>query len=524
MTRTSIDVDNQDTREAPKSASGIFRQLGPGLIIAASIVGSGELIATTITGAKAGVVLLWLIILGCVIKVFTQIEIGRFTLIGGLPTLSSMDQVPGPRIAGRGNWLVWYWFFMWMCSIGQLGGIVGGVGQTMTLIMPITQQGRDYQEMSKVRSMIEVDKSLKTDPAKIETSRAQLAQLMEQYQSKYPGLPGTEWSSLAKPYDDRIWAVPVTIVTSILLILGRYSTVQTVATIFVAIFTMVTVGTVVRLEFMPEWRITSAELIHGLSFQFPKVEGSVAMAFAAMGIIGVGAAELIQYPYWCLEKGYARWTGAYDGSPEWFARARGWMRVMRWDAWASMVIYTLATIAFYLLGVAILYKTGLVPEENQLIQTLAIMYEPVFSSWAVPVFLLGAFAVLYSTFFVANASHALTFTDGLAVIGAIENEPTTRRRMIKILCGLFPFLCLIVYCFFPQPILLVMISGMAQALMLPMLFAAAVYFRYKRCFPELKPGALWDTGFWLSGIVLLMIGLGSLWINFNKLMAFLGVS
>ncbi len=521
MTRSSVDVDNRETRDAPKSAIGIFRQLGPGLIIAASIVGSGELIATTITGAKAGIVLLWLIILGCIIKVFAQIEIGRFTLIGGMPTLSSMDQVPGPRIAGRGNWLVWYWFFMWLCSIGQLGGIVGGVGQTMTLIMPVTQQGRDYQEMSKVRSMIEVDKSLKVDASKIETSQIQLARLTDQYRSKYPGSPGKEWSSLAKPYDDRLWAVPITIITSILLILGRYSTVQTVATIFVAIFTMVTVGTVITLEFMPEWRITSAEILHGLSFQFPEVPGSVAMAFAAMGIIGVGAAELIQYPYWCLEKGYARWTGTYDGSPEWFERARGWMCVMRWDAWASMVIYTLATIAFYLLGVAILYKTGLVPEESQLIQTLAVMYEPVFSSWAVPVFLLGAFAVLYSTFFVANASHALTFTDGLAVVGLIKNEPVTRRTMIKLLSGLFPFLCLVVYCFFPKPILLVMISGMAQAIMLPMLFAAAVYFRYWRCFAELKPGALWDVGLWLSGIVLLMIGIGSLWINFNNLMTFL---
>ena len=29
------------------------------------------------------------------------------------------------------------------------------------------------------------------------------------------------------------------------------------------------------------------------------------VAFAAFGIIGVGASELIYYPYWCLEKGYA---------------------------------------------------------------------------------------------------------------------------------------------------------------------------------------------------------------------------
>ena len=43
------------------------------------------------------------------------------------------------------------------------------------------------------------------------------------------------------------------------------------------------------------------------SFTLP---ASFTVAFAAFGIIGVGASELIYYPYWCLEKGYARHIGA----------------------------------------------------------------------------------------------------------------------------------------------------------------------------------------------------------------------
>ena len=43
-----------DVRAAPKSVLGILKELGPGLIVAGSIVGSGELIATTLTGAEAG--------------------------------------------------------------------------------------------------------------------------------------------------------------------------------------------------------------------------------------------------------------------------------------------------------------------------------------------------------------------------------------------------------------------------------------------------------------------------------------
>ena len=90
-------------------------------------MGSGELIATTKTGADAGFWLLWLILVGCVIKVFTQVELGRHTIVAGQTTMEALNTVPGPRL--RVNWILWYWIFMFMASLAQLGGIVGGVGQ-----------------------------------------------------------------------------------------------------------------------------------------------------------------------------------------------------------------------------------------------------------------------------------------------------------------------------------------------------------------------------------------------------------
>ncbi len=43
--------DDPGPMSPPTTLPGILRQLGPGLIIAGAIVGSGELIATTATGA-----------------------------------------------------------------------------------------------------------------------------------------------------------------------------------------------------------------------------------------------------------------------------------------------------------------------------------------------------------------------------------------------------------------------------------------------------------------------------------------
>ena len=77
---------NSGIETPPTSMGGILMRLGPGLIVAGSIVGSGELIATTRTGAEAGFLLLWLIAIGCVIKVFAQVEFGRYSLVTGRTT------------------------------------------------------------------------------------------------------------------------------------------------------------------------------------------------------------------------------------------------------------------------------------------------------------------------------------------------------------------------------------------------------------------------------------------------------
>jgi Mn2+/Fe2+ NRAMP family transporter len=246
-------------------------------------------------------------------------------------------------------------------------------------------------------------------------------------------------------------------------------------------------------------------LASGLSFRVPDGKG-LSIALAAFGIIGVGATELIQYPYWCIEKGYAKWTGPRDGSPGWERRARGWVRVLRWDAWCSMVVYTFATTAFYLLGAAILGRTGLDPEGEQMIRTLGQMYVPVFGAAAQEVFLFGAFAVLYSTFFVATASHARVCADALRVFGLAAGDERSRRWWVRAFCIGLPLLFLGSYAFFKAPKQLVLAGGFMGALMLPLLGVAALYFRYRRCDARLVPGRVWDTGLWLSCAGLFVAG------------------
>src|SRR5688500_12682574 len=121
-------------QEPPTTLWGALRKIGPGIILAGSIVGSGELIQTTTLGARHGFIFMWLILFSCVIKVFVQIELGRYAISSGKPTLGALNDLPG-----RTRWghpLVWWWFAMMFCTLFQLGAMTGGVGQALTLAFP----------------------------------------------------------------------------------------------------------------------------------------------------------------------------------------------------------------------------------------------------------------------------------------------------------------------------------------------------------------------------------------------------
>ena len=382
------------------------------------------------------------------------------------------------------------------------------VGQSLAISAPISQQGRLYNQAADAEQfqLIQQYRGIddQADAQEVDTQESGV-QLWQDYDAEYPSEPGTH----AQPNDTAIWAILISVITSVILVVGRYNLIQSLSTILVASFTVLVIVNLFALQNKAEFSVGITEFFSGLQFGFPeKREGlnPIGTALATFGIIGVGAAELITYPYWCLEKGYGKFTGRDDGSEAWKERARGWMTVMHVDAWGSMVVYTFATIAFFLLGASVLHRIGLNPEKGDMVRTLAVMFQPVFSKWAAMIFLFGAFAVLYSTFFVANASHARTFADAMRLTGFIQDTESSYKRWVTILSGVFPVLCVVIFIAFPAPAQLVLISGVAQGVMLPMLGGAALYFRYKRAVDGLTPTTTWDIFLWLSAAAMLVTG------------------
>jgi len=109
-----------------------LRFLGPGFVLSAAIVGSGELIATTTLGARAGFITFWVIIVSCLVKVAVQLEFGKHTILTGETPMQAFHRLPGPKL-GKAGWAVWSYFLFMLVKLLQVGGIVGGVGVILNI-------------------------------------------------------------------------------------------------------------------------------------------------------------------------------------------------------------------------------------------------------------------------------------------------------------------------------------------------------------------------------------------------------
>ena len=421
------------TQDPPRSFFSKLRFLGPGFILSASIVGSGELIATTVLGAKGGFITFWVILVSCFVKVAIQLEFGKNAIITGKTLMFSFAKLPGPTFK-KGNWAIWATFILTLLKILQVGGMLGGSAIAISMLFP-----------------------------------------------QIPIL---------------IWALILGILLSFLIYKNYYSIIEKTSILMVAGFTLLTLASVLAISFTP-FGFTFSDVMSGLRFELPP--DLVFIAIGAFGITGVASDEIIAYTYWCQEKGYANHTGVNDGSEEWQLRANGWIKIMQLDAIVAMIIYTLVTAAFYLLGASILYGQKEIPEGNELINSLASIYTQSLGSEARFAYLAGAFFVLYSSVFATLAYWSRLFPDIFGQLGWINPDSTTdRKKWVAILAWLFPCLWVSAYLFIEMPTFMILSGGVVGSVLLLIVVFAAINFRFQNKFLKIASGPVSELMFWLS--------------------------
>jgi len=430
-------ISEATIKEPPTNLFDRFKFLGPGFILSASIVGSGELIATTILGAKAGFVALWIIIISCLAKVAVQLEFGKHAVLTGERCMQAFAKIPGPR-----RWAVWTLFVLITLKIVQLGGMLGGTVVILHML--------------------------------------------------FPGIPIP------------VWAIVCAASVGALIYNGHYGIIEKFSLFMIAMFTMLTLASLFSLQYT-SYGFSWLSVLEMQQFNLPP--GIVPYAIGAFGITGVASDEIIAYNYWCLEKGYAAYTGPRNDSPAWKRRADGWIKVMFLDATVAMIIYTVVTIAFYLLGAAVLYQRGEVPHGNEVIETLALIYTASLGPGIKTAYLVGGFFVLYSSLFATLGAWTRIFPDIFGQMGWLQfDDLQKRRKVIAALAWIFPACWAAVYLYIELPVLMVLFGGLIGSFMLFIVMLGAIHFKYGR--EQLLPsGAVYTIAFWISIVSIFIVGI-----------------
>ncbi|MBX9243472.1 Nramp family divalent metal transporter [Actinotalea ferrariae] len=443
-------LDPASVREPPTTWRGSLRFFGPGLIVSASVVGAGELITATALGAQAGFVLLWLVVFSTLVKVAVQVEMARYSIVTGEGGMEGYAKVP-PRF-GRVSWVFAMWALMALSKLIQTGGLIGGMAAALSILVPV-------------------------------------------------GSGPLETTSLT------FWAVVVTLVAIATLYSNRYGLIEKVAVFLTMTFVVVTLVIALGLP-MTEYAYSGGDLASGLSFSLPA--GALGIAIAMFGLTGIGSEEITAYTYWCLEKGYARWSGPNDGSEAYRRRARGWIAVMQRDAITAWFIYTISTMSFYIMGAAVLHPQDLVPEGNDMILVLSQTYSSVLGDWGRILFLIGALAALGSTIWAAIPSWARSWANALSILGVYDWRDSRRRNgWMRFFIVALPTMWLLTFLWISSPFIMILIGGVAGGIFLAAVAVAAWYLRRTEVDPELRGGRFSAIALAVSGVAILLLGVYS---------------
>ncbi len=390
------------TRTAPVGTWPVLLTMGPGIVLAAGVIGSGELINTPLQAARFGFVLLWAVLLSCLIKYFLQVEVGRYCLINNQTIFEALSHFPGPKFR-RTSWWVWAFMAGWLLAQVGSSGLVGAMAGLLHGMAPL---------FSNTIGSVQV------------------------------------------------WAVAVVAGAQLLLWRGLYRPLEKLMIVLALVLSASAVVGLVMLQGTP-YRVSGQDLWSGMAFSLGDTDVRLA-AFAVIsliGALGVSGSELVVYPYWVLEKGYGRHLGSRD-SQGWLDRARGWIRILKLDAGLATLMATVVTAAYFILGAAILFPQGKTPSGIGVVDQISSIFTASYGPWSKSIFLVSALATLLSTLLAATAVNGRIITDFLCSLGLVDrSRPQAVRQSHQVVQTAFLLSVLTLYLLAPtRPALMVLMS------------------------------------------------------------------
>ena len=431
-------------QEAPKTFLERIKFIGPSVIVTGSVVGSGSIVMTPLLGAAAGFLLLWWLLLSMWSKPIIQAEISRYIVVTKKTFLEAFADMPGFKTTIQGkttSWLVWFMFIGVIPSIAGMGGLAGAVAEAGNTMFPL--------------------------------------------------------------FSTEIWVAISCLITWLLLYFGSYKSLERTLLIMVLFFSFMTLIIAIAMQ-STDYQVNFDQISQGLSFAFPTEY--LPLALAVFGFTGISYGEIMAYTYWCLEKGYADNTGND------IEETKHWIKTMQTDVWVTVFFITLGTLPFFFLGAGVLNNVPELQEalamgsfwDVDVISSLQNMFSLVLGGWAKWLFIILAFFVLFSTLLSGTAAFTRTISDYLISMGLVKEQAHTRKKLIKLVAFVIPFLSGLFYFILPNPITLLLIAGIWAAMGLPIVNIGALYL-VNKLEPELQPRVSTKIILWASLILQLSL-------------------
>jgi Mn2+/Fe2+ NRAMP family transporter len=283
---------------------------------------------------------------------------------------------------------------------------------------------------------------------------------------------------LVLPGPPLLWMVISLLASSALVIFGKYAGVERVATIIGVTVAAAAVSAAIAVK--PDL----PAIAKGLRPQFPPgVDYGEILPW--LGFMLSGAAGLIWYSYWCVEKGYgaAATKNARDAE-----RLRGWVAQMTLDNTVAVVGTFLIAGAFLVLGAELLKPQGLVPEEQRVAATLGRLLGDVWGPAAYWFMIAGVFVGFWDTVLSDQDGHGRMFADGsrlvLPRLRSIDKE-MLRRAFVAVLVTALP---IALYLSVGEPVRLLKMAGAIEAAHIPVVAVLTLHLNRVRLPKTLRPG------------------------------------
>lgn len=438
----------------PPKGLAILALLGPGLVWTSDLVGSGEVILTTRTGAILGTGIIWALLIGIFLKCYIGVAGARYTVSTGEGMIDMFSRIPGPK-----NWVVWIVMVVQCISaLIAMGSLASASGAFLHSLIPLSPALAGW--LISITAFIVV------------------------------------WSGGFKI---------LKIIMSFLVVLISLGIIYVTIKVFPPLRDL-TQGFLFKIPEIPEWAITKANVSPN-----PWQEILPVMGWAAGGF-----GSQVWYSYWVLGQGYGTAYGKEYGKPadlnalknmgtEDAEKLKGWNRVVYTDASVAIGITTILTLCFLIAGAYILRPRELAPQGTQVAVMLSSLFSSQWGKLGGFLFMLSGTAALSGTLMVQMAGWPRLLADTVRICIPRFGEKFPWKIQFRFFLVFF-FLTsmIIVFVLGFKPVILVKTSAVLDGLLLTPLQAIWVGIGLFVVMPKLFSKEVYQIikPHWIFGVIL----------------------